>query len=293
MIVAAAVVHGDAVRFLRHSSAESPLALQLGGSDPRLLAAAARAGADAGFDEINLNVGCPSSRVRAGAFGACLMAQPELVAECVAAMKSVVNRPVTVKTRIGIDHRDSYEQLAKLVRLSAAAGAEVFAIHARKAWLSGLNPRQNRQLPPLNYETIYRLKRDFADLTIIINGGISDLGVAARHLEFVDGVMLGRAAYHDSALLADVDTALFDAHGKRAHRPHALRRYLAYADEQLAQGTPIGHLCKPLIGLYKGIPGAKSWRRALNEISRSGATHAGALRHAAESIEDRLMAVAA
>ncbi|MBI4695444.1 MAG: tRNA dihydrouridine(20/20a) synthase DusA [Gammaproteobacteria bacterium] len=278
MIVTGALVHGDASRFLAHSPEEAPLALQLGGSDPRALAAAARLGADAGYAEINLNVGCPSDRVQSGRIGACLMAEPALVADCVAAMRAAVGVPVTVKARLGIDDLDSYEHLVKFVDTVAAAGCETFIVHARKAWLHGLSPHENRTIPPLDYPRVYRLKRDFPRLRIVLNGGLMNHAAALAALEHVDGVMVGRAAYDTPWLLADVDAAVFGAPVRPVARPGILEAYLDYCEARLAAGARLRALLAPLHGLQQGQPGARRWRRTLGELACRGGDPRAALR---------------
>jgi tRNA-dihydrouridine synthase A len=265
MVTTGAILHGRHARDLQHDATEHPLALQLGGSDPFDLAECARIGADAGYDEINLNVGCPSDRVQSGRFGACLMAEPALVAECVAAMGKAVGIPVTVKTRIGIDDVDSYAALAEFVGTVAAAGCNTFIIHARKAYLKGLSPKENRTVPPLKYEYAWQLKTDSPQLTIVVNGGITDLDAAALQLQHVDGVMLGRAAYHNPYLLADVDRRFFaDAHPVLS-RAELVEAMLPYIERELADGTPLKQITRHMLGLFQGMPGARHWRRHLSE----------------------------
>ncbi len=265
MVTTGALLHGDAARHLGYDAAEHPVALQLGGSEPRALAGCARMGAEWGYDEINLNVGCPSDRVQNGRFGACLMAEPGLVAECVAAMAAAVEIPVTVKHRIGIDDLDSYDALARFVATVAGAGCRTFIVHARKAWLQGLSPKENREIPPLRYDLVYALKRDLPALEIIVNGGIASLEDAARHLERVDGVMVGRAAYHDPWLLAEVDRRFY-GDGHAVPTPHGVvEAYLPYVERQLAAGVPLTRMTRHLLGLFAGRPGARRWRRVLSE----------------------------
>ncbi len=263
MVITGALLRGSG-RELDYDPIEHPLALQLGGSEPDALAACARRAAQAGFDEINLNVGCPSDRVRAGRFGACLMAEPERVAACVAAMRAAVRVPVTVKTRIGIDERDSYEALTEFISTVAQAGCETFVIHARKAWLRGLSPKENREVPPLRHDVVYRVKEDFPHLEIVLNGGLRTLDEAAHALEQVDGVMIGRAAYHDPYLLAEVDRRFFADRRPAPARHEVLRRYVAYAQAQQERGVPAGVLLRPLLGLFHGVSGARTWRRSLS-----------------------------
>ena len=263
MVTSAALVRGRQLRLLEHSQQEHPLALQLGGSDPRELAQAARFGAEAGYDEINLNVGCPSDRVQSGRFGACLMYEPVLVADCVKAMRDAVGVPVTVKCRIGVDDQDDYAGLQHFTELMLEAGVEVLVVHARKAWLKGLSPKENREIPPLDYERVYRLKREFPRLVVVINGGITTVAEVQAHLAQLDGVMLGRAAYHDPYLLAQVEAAL---HGEPLpQRDDLLRHMQPYIEAELARGTALKHISRHLLGLYQGEPGARAFRRTISE----------------------------
>jgi len=268
MLASAAVVHGDRARLLAFDPAEHPVALQLGGSDAREMALAARIAEEHGYDEVNMNVGCPSKRVRAGRFGACLMAEPARVGECVASMRSVVDIPVTVKTRIGIDHQDSYEALAGFVERVAEQGCETFIVHARKAWLAGLSPKQNRDVPPLRYELVRRLKQDFPGLCIVVNGGITSLEQALQHLERVDGVMVGREAYHNPYMLARADRFIFGDDAPMATRREIVEAFLPFAAREREAGSRLVHLTRHLSGLYLGEPGARSWRRAVSELAR-------------------------
>jgi tRNA-dihydrouridine synthase A len=272
MITADALLHGDRDRLLRFDAAERPLALQLGGSDPQKLARCARIAADWGYDEVNLNVGCPSDRVQSGRFGACLMAEPTLVAECVAAMQAATPLPVTVKTRLGIDELDQYAHLHGFVATVAQAGCRVFIIHARKAWLQGLSPRENREIPPLHYDRVYRLKQDFPGLEIVLNGGVTTLDEAAGHLEQVDGVMLGRAAYQNPYLLAEVDARFYGDPAAAPTRLEIVERLLPYVERELAGGTALKHIARHILGLFQGQPRARAWRRHLAEHAhRAGA----------------------
>jgi tRNA-dihydrouridine synthase A len=265
MITTGALLHGDHKRFLAYDEAEHPLALQLGGSDPQELAQCALMAEDCGFDEINLNIGCPSDRVQSGRFGACLMAEPALVAECVAAMVQAVRLPVTVKTRIGIDQQDSYAALSHFIRTVAQAGCRTFILHARKAWLQGLSPKENREKPPLRYDVVYTLKQDFPHLEIVLNGGVMTLEAAQGHLQEVDGVMLGRAVSHNPYLLAQVDREFYgDPHPIPA-RHEVVAAFLPYVERQLAQHISLGAMIRPLLGLFQGQPGARAWRRYLSE----------------------------
>ncbi|MCG6900516.1 MAG: tRNA dihydrouridine(20/20a) synthase DusA [Gammaproteobacteria bacterium] len=265
MVTTGAILHGNRERFLGFDHREHPVALQLGGSEPRTLAECSRIGEQAGYDEINLNVGCPSDRVQSGRFGACLMAEPALVADCIGAMKAAVSVPVTVKTRIGIDNRDSYDELAHFIACVRQAGCETFIIHARKAYLQGLSPKENRTVPPLNYDYAYRLKRQYPDLNIVINGGITDLDAAERHLLKVDGVMLGRSAYHNPYLLAEVDRRLFQDQHPVPTREEVVERMLPYIERELKRGSPLKHITRHMLGLFQGVPGARHWRRHLSE----------------------------
>jgi tRNA-dihydrouridine synthase A len=270
MVTAEAVLHGERARLLGFDAAEHPVALQLGGSDPARLAAAARIAQDFGYDEVNLNVGCPSDRVQSGRFGACLMREPALVADCVAAMAAAISIPVTVKCRIGVDDQDPETSLNALIDACTAAGITVFAVHARKAWLAGLSPKENRDVPPLDYDLVYRVKRERPHLTILINGGIATLDQAAAHLTQVDGVMLGRAAYQNPALLAEVDARFFGA--APTDLDAAVDTYRAHVARRLAQGARLHPLIKPMLGLFNGRPGARLFRRHLSENAvRDGA----------------------
>jgi tRNA-dihydrouridine synthase A len=273
MITTGALLRGDAERFLRFDPTEHPLALQLGGSDPVALAACARLAEQYQYDEVNLNCGCPSDRVQNGAFGACLMARPDLVADCVKAMQDACSLPVTVKHRIGIDDLDSYDHMARFVETVAATGCTTFIAHARKAWLKGLSPKENRDLPPLRYADVYRLKREFPELTIVINGGIHTLDECEQHLDQVDGVMLGRAAYHDPYLLSEVDNRLFGADTARQTRAAIIERLLPYIEREMQRGATLHHITRHILGLFQGEPGARRFRRILSEgAARRGAT---------------------
>lgn len=272
MISSGALLHRDPARFLDYHAAEHPLALQLGGSDPEELAQCARLADEWGYDEINLNIGCPSDRVQSGRFGACLMAEPGLVADCVTAMRESTGSPVTVKHRIGIDHRDSYEELARFVETVADAGCQTFIVHARKAWLKGLSPRENREVPPLSYATVYRLKNDFPQLDIIVNGGIRSLQAVSAHLNHVDGAMIGRAAYHNPWILADADHHIFgDLAAPRTPQDTVLGMQ-PYVETELERGTSLHHITRHMLGLFQGLPGARAWRRHLSQqANRPGA----------------------
>ena len=271
MVTAQAVLHGDRPRLLGFSEVEHPLALQLGGSEPWALAEAARVGEDFGYDEINLNVGCPSDRVQSGRFGACLMREPELVAECMAAMIAAVRLPVTLKCRIGVDEQDPEESLFDLADACAAVGVRHVAVHARKAWLKGLSPKENRDVPPLDYALVYRLKAERPALEVVLNGGVPDLDAATGHLAHVDGVMLGRAAYHDPGLLGQADRRVF-GEGDDVTPLQAVEAYRPYMAEQLACGTPLNAMTRHMLGLFAGRPGARTWRRVLTtgSVRRGG-----------------------
>ena len=272
MVTTGAVLHGDVERLLAFDAREHPVALQLGGSEPADLAQAARIGAARGYDEINLNVGCPSDRVQSGRFGACLMREPALVGECMSAIIEAVRIPATMKCRIGVDDQDPEESLFGLVDACAAVGVRTIIVHARKAWLKGLSPKENRDLPPLDYPLVYRLKAERPDLTIVINGGVPDLDAARTHLEHVDGVMLGRAAYHEPALLGAVDRRIFCEAGADIDPWTAVARYRAYVAEQRARRVALPAMIRPLLGLFHGRPGARTWRRILTvEGIRPGA----------------------
>ncbi len=270
MITAGALLHGDRDRFLAYHPNEHPLALQLGGSEPEELARCAGFAEERGYNEVNLNVGCPSDRVQSGRFGACLMDEPELVADCVAAMRSNVNIPITVKTRLGIDDRDSYAALTKFVHRVRDAGCETIILHARKAWLQGLSPKENREVPPLDYEKVYRIKQDFPDLEVIINGGFTQIVQIGEQLGLVDGVMIGRAAYQNPYLLAQFDRQFFAETEPAPTRLQILRRYYPYATEELSRGARLGDLTRHLLGLFQGQPGARAWRRYLSENTHRG-----------------------
>jgi tRNA-dihydrouridine synthase A len=297
MLTARAIIAGDRGRLLKFDAREHPVALQLGGAEPEQLAAAARIGADEGYDEINLNVGCPSDRVQAACFGAALMREPERVADCVAAMRAAVSIPVTVKTRLGVDHDDSYDFLQRFATTVVTAGCRTLIVHARKAWLSGLSPKQNREVPPLDYGRVHRLKRDFPDIEIVINGGLTDAATAQAELAHVDGVMLGRAAYQEPMLIAELDRLLWaqpfcgsdfsggsgfsrdsflfvaakaaptDRSCPESRRTEALRAYCRHIDTELHAGTPLKVMTRHLLGIHAREPGGRKWRRALGELT--------------------------
>ena len=265
MVTADAVLRGDRERLIGFSDVEHPIALQLGGSDPAKLRDAAAIGQDYGYDEINLNVGCPSDRVQEGRFGACLMAEPQLVAACVAAMRKAVKIPVTVKCRIGIDDQDSERDFQRFIDTVADAGCATFIVHARKAWLKGLSPKENREIPPLDYNRVYRLKAARPDLEIIINGGIETLDACERHIEHVDGVMLGRAAYQDPAILGEVDRLFFGENGPDVSRTAALTALMPYIERHIARGGKLSNITRHVLGLFHGRPRGRLFRRHLSE----------------------------
>ncbi|MDX1335355.1 MAG: tRNA dihydrouridine(20/20a) synthase DusA [Gammaproteobacteria bacterium] len=272
MVTTGAIIHGDRDRHLAFNEAEHPVALQLGGSEPADMAECARIGQDYGYDEININVGCPSERVHKGSFGACLMATPETVAECVDSMRQAVDIPVTIKTRIGIDEQEDYEHLHNFVRINREAGCRIFIVHARKAWLKGLSPKENREVPPLRYTLVYQLKQEFPDLEIIINGGLQDLDMAEQQLEHVDGVMLGRAVYHDPWLLSEVDRRFYGDDHEVASARKIIEQMYPYIEELIRDGGQLKYVTRHMLGMFHGRPGAKLWRRTLSEKAyREGA----------------------
>jgi tRNA-dihydrouridine synthase A len=293
MVTAAAVLHGNRERLIGFDPAERPVGLQLGGSDPGALARAARLGEAFGYDEINLNCGCPSDRVQSGRFGACLMAEPELVARCFAAMQDAVSVPVTVKCRIGIDDQDENLALDRFVAEVAAAGCKTFIVHARKAWLQGLSPKANRDVPPLDQPRVHRLKADRPELEIIVNGGIGTLDEVDAHLERVDGVMLGRTAYHEPWILADVDRRVFGAPNPVASRRQAIDAYLGYVEGQLGRGVPLNAMTRHVLGLFNGLPGARAFRRHLSQTAHRPGAGIEVLTRAVERVTERSLAEAA
>lgn len=262
MITTKALIHGNVDRHLLFHAAEHPVALQLGGSDPKELAHCAKLGEDYGYDEINLNVGCPSDRVQSGMFGACLMLKPALVAECVASMINAVKIPVTVKCRIGVDEQDSYEHLCNFIRVIHQAGCNTFIIHARKAWLKGLSPKENREIPPLQYDVVKQVKKDFPELTIVINGGIKTLTEIDEHLKGVDGVMIGREAYSNPFWLAAIEKKYF-TNNYSITREEVLEKFKPYIEEQLSHGVRLSSITRHILGLYRGEKGARIWRREI------------------------------
>jgi tRNA-dihydrouridine synthase A len=290
MLTTGAILHGDRRRLLGFDASEHPVALQLGGSDPRDLATAARIGEGFGYDEINLNVGCPSDRVKDGRFGACLMAEPALVATCIEAMKRAVRIPVTVKCRIGIDDQDPEIALDALSRGVVAAGADALIVHARKAWLNGLSPKENRDIPPLDYDRVYRLKAALPDVPIVINGGIAGVAEAKAHLAYVDGAMLGRAAYQDPWRLLAVDPEIFGEPAPQATMKDVFEAMMPYIEGQLAQGTRLHSMTRHFVGAFHGVPGARAFRRHLAENGVKPGAGVHVLRDAIALVEDRVEA---
>ncbi len=286
MVTTGAILHGNNLpRFLGYNAEEHPLTLQLGGSDPADLAKCCQLAEQYGYDEVNLNVGCPSDRVQSGAFGACLMARPQLVAECIGAMVDSVAIPISIKTRIGIDHEDHYEQLQALVAAVSQTGCRYFTIHARKAWLEGLSPKQNRDVPPLRYDFVYQLKQDFPELHISINGGIKTLEDMQTHLQHVDGVMIGREAYHNTYLMADVDRLFYGDERQKPTRKEIIQAYADYVEQQMSQGVPMIHLTRHVLGLMHSCPGSKQFRRMLSENAWKKDQDAGLLLRAAAEVD--------
>lgn len=264
MVTAKAIIHGDKNRLLDYDAQEHPLVLQLGGSDPKEMATAAKVGQDWGYDEININVGCPSDRVQSGSFGACLMQTPDTVAQCIEAMGGVVDTPLSVKSRIGVDDMQNYEELTDFIEIVNNAGCDNFVIHARKAWLQGLSPKENRTVPPLNYDWVYRVKKDFPKLTIGINGGITSLNEVNEHLSHVDNAMLGRAAYHQPYLLANVDQEIHQNSRPVISREQVLLEFVAYMKKQQANSVPVRSMTRHILGLYHAQPNAKKFKRLLS-----------------------------
>lgn len=266
MVTTGALIYGDKHRHLQFNAEEHPVALQLGGSEPKDMALSAKMAEDYGYDEVNINVGCPSDRVQQGAFGACLMAEAELVAENIVAMQKAVKIPVTVKNRIAIDDMPEYETLHNFLQVVSQAGCKTFIIHARKAWLKGLSPKQNRDVPPLNYQLVYQIKQEFPELEIIINGGIKTLEASEQHLKQVDGVMMGREVYHNPFVMNEVDKRLYsDKTARNSSELEILNQYMDYMQKQLNQGVLLKHMSRHLLGLFTGKPGAKAWRRHISE----------------------------
>lgn len=286
MVTTGAILHGQTERHLRFNTEEHPVALQLGGSEPLEMAQCASMAADYGYDEVNINVGCPSERVQKGAFGACLMAEPQLIADCVASMQAKLAIPVTVKNRIGIDDQDDYEGLHQFISTVSAAGCKTFIIHARKAWLKGLSPKENREIPPLRYELVYQIKREFPELEIIINGGITSLSACPGHLQQVDGVMIGREAYHNPWLLAEVDTEIYGTPRQMLDRYVVLEAMLIYMQQQESQGARVSHIGRHILGLFQGLPGARQWRRHLSENMHKPEADVSLFQEAAKKVLD-------
>lgn len=281
MLTTGALIHGDYKKFLAFDPLEHPLALQLGGSDPKQLAHSAKLGEAFGYDEINLNVGCPSDRVKSGKFGACLMLSPSLVAECVAAMNQAVNIPVTVKCRIGVDEQDSYEELVNFIRSVSSAGCHVFIIHARKAWLNGLSPKQNREIPPLRYDVVKQIKKDFPNLTIILNGGIKNISTIDEILPHVDGVMIGREAYSNPYFLAAIEQKYFSHEQNILSREEVIEKFIPYIDAQLKNNIKLSSITRHVLGLYYKEKGARNFRRVLSEKAHLPGMTAELLKEAA------------
>ncbi|MEH6475233.1 MAG: tRNA dihydrouridine(20/20a) synthase DusA [Sneathiella sp.] len=287
MITTGAILFGDASRHLSFDPAEQPLALQLGGSDPVDLAKCTKIADDYGYKEINLNVGCPSDRVQNGRFGACLMAEPATVATCISAMRQVTDLPVTVKNRIGIDDLDSYEHLVDFVGTVKEAGCETFIIHARKAWLTGLSPKENRTVPPLDYPRVYQLKKDFPDLEIIINGGIQTLEEIDDHLKHVDGVMIGREAYQNPYFLAQIDNRYYGISDEAPERQKIVQEILPYIEREMEKGVPLKSITRHMLGLFQGLPGARAWRRHISENAHLKGAEVSVLTDAASKVPQR------
>lgn len=285
MVTTGALIHGDAKRYLNFNKEEHPVALQLGGSEPKAMAICAKMAEDEGYDEVNINVGCPSDRVQNGAFGACLMAEPELVAENVSAMQAAVDIPVTVKNRIAIDEMEEYESLHRFLSIVSEAGCETFIVHARKAWLKGLSPKQNRDIPPLNYDLVYQMKREFPNLEIIINGGIKTIEESEHHLEQVDGVMVGREAYHNPYMMIEVDQRVYgDEYTPPLSRHEVLEAYIEYMERQMSKGANLKHMSRHILGLFTGMAGAKAWRRHISENAYKAGADIGVIKKAASFI---------
>jgi len=267
MVTTGALLHGDYERFLAFDSSEHPVALQLGGNEPNKLAACAKLGENFGYDEINLNVGCPSDRVQTGRFGACLMLEPKLVADCIFAMTQNVKIPVTVKCRIGVDDQDSYEKLTQFIELVSQAGTKIFIIHARKAWLKGLSPKQNREVPPLQYDIVHAIKKDFPHLTIIINGGMTKTIQIENQLKYVDGVMIGREAYSNPYWLVEIENKVFGSDLSENARKNIIEKYIPYIEYQLKKNVKLSNMTRHILGLYHGEYGARAWRRHLSQYA--------------------------
>ena len=288
MVTALAIRHGDRERLLGFDSLEQPVALQIGGSDPKLLAEAARWGEDYGYCEINLNVGCPSDRVQTGRFGACLMAEPELVRDCLGAMRAAVKVPVTIKCRIGIDDQDEEDDFTHFIETVMQSGVTTFVVHARKAWLKGLSPKENREVPPLNYKRVYNIKQKHPQIDVIINGGINTIDDALEHLKHVDGVMLGRAAYNTPWQLADVDHRIFGDVAQVTDPLAVVERMKPYVAWQLEQGVWLQNITRHMLGLFHGMPGGRLWRRVLSEQAPKPGAGIEVLEMAAKEVADRI-----
>ena len=293
MVTALAIRHGDRERLLGFDSREQPVALQIGGSDPKLLAEAAKWGEDYGYREINLNVGCPSDRVQTGRFGACLMAEPELVRDCLGAMRDAVRVPVTIKCRIGIDDQDEEEDFTRFVETVMQSGVTTFIVHARKAWLKGLSPKENREVPPLNYGRVYRIKQKHPQIDVVINGGINTIDDALEHLKHVDGVMLGRAAYNTPWLLAEVDSRIFGEPQEVVDPLAVVERMKPYVSRQLAEGVWLQNITRHMLGLFHGLPGGRLWRRVLSEEAPRPGAGLEVLDRAAREVASRITRPAA
>ena len=285
MITSNTLLNADPARFLKFHSSEHPVAVQLGGADPEDLATCTQMAEQAGYDEVNLNVGCPSDRVQSGQFGASLMATPQLVAKCIQAMQAKVKIPVSVKCRLGIDDQDEYQHLKHFVQIVSDVGCEIFYIHARKAWLQGLSPKENRDVPPLNYDAVYQLKQDFPELTIIINGGIKTLNAAQQHMSYVDGCMIGREAYSNPYMLAEADRLFYDINEIQPSRMQVLHQYVDYIENEMLKGTRLTQMSRHVLGLFQGLPGAKAWRRHISENAHKADSNAELLLNAARFIQ--------
>jgi tRNA-dihydrouridine synthase A len=286
MVTTGALIYGDRARYLQFHAQEQPIALQLGGSDPKDLAECAKMAEDYGYNEVNINVGCPSERVQKGAFGAYLMAEPQLIAECVETMRSAVTIPITVKNRIGIDEQQEEQSLRQFIDIVSQAGCDTFIIHARKAWLKGLSPKENRNIPPLNYDLVYRIKNECPLLNIIINGGIKTIESSQQHLQAVDGVMLGREVYHNPYLMMQVDNVLYASPRETFSRKQILQQYFVYIEQQMQQGIPLKRMSRHLLGLFQGQAGAKAWRRYISENAYKEGAGIEILQTAMDCVED-------
>lgn len=286
MVTTGALIYGNRNRYLQFNAEEHPVALQLGGSDPKDLTECAKMAQDYGYNEININVGCPSARVQKGAFGACLMAEPQLIAECIDTMGLAVNIPITVKNRIGIDEQNEEQSLRQFIDVVSQSGCNTFIIHARKAWLKGLSPKKNRDVPPLNYDLVHQIKREYPQLEIIINGGIKTMESSLEHLQAVDGVMLGREVYHNPYLMMQVDATIYSDEVATQSRKQVLQQYFPYIEQQMGQGVYLKQLSRHLLGLFHGIPGAKAWRRHVSENAYKEGAGIEVLLQAMELVSD-------